>query len=95
MLQKFLVVRIIGRREKVSFGTVVNCSKSIQLVWRFISVLLRLFFLNHDSLRSKHGIYFVTDIDERVICLVFQLVDPNHFNVFARNVGFHVKLHLI
>ena len=89
------MIRIIGCGEKVSFGTVVNRSKSVQFVFRFISVLQRLFFCNNDSLFSKHVINFVADIDVRVICFILQLVDPNDFNVIARYVEVKIKLNLI
>ena len=77
------MVRIVSRREKVSFGTVVNSGKSVKLICWFTCVLLRLFFCNNDSLLSKHVINFIADIDVRVICLILQLVDPNNFNVIV------------
>ena len=89
------MIRIIGCGEKVSFGTVVNSSKSVQLVFRFSCILQRFFFCNNDSLLSKHVINFVADIDARVICLILQFVYPNDFNVIVRYVEVKVKLNLI
>jgi hypothetical protein len=89
------VIGVVGCREKVSFGTVVNSSKPVKLVFRFKSILYRLFFCNNYSLLFKHGIYFVADIDIRVICFIFQLVDPNDFNVIACYVNIKVQLNLI
>ena len=58
-------------------------------------MLLGLFFTNHESLLTKHVIHLIADINERVIGLILQLVDPSHFNVLARYVKVQVKLNLI
>ena len=73
----------------------VHRCKPVEIVGRCKSVLLGLFFTNHESLLTKHVIHLIADINERVIGLILQLVDPNDFNVIARYVEVKVKLNLI
>ena len=75
----------------------VHRSKTIELVFRFfVKSLHRLdLFFNDECLFSKHVINLIADVNKLVVFLVLKVVDPNHFNIIARYVNFHVKLHLV
>ena len=84
------MVLIVCSGEKVLLGAVVHRSKPVEFVCWLRSSLQRLFFCYDYRLLHKHVINLVTDVDERVISLVFKLVDPYNLDVLALNVDIYI-----
>ena len=75
------MVLIVGSREEIGFLTVVNRNETINPVLRIFSVLPTLIFLDNECTVFKHSVYFVNNIDTRILFAVLEVSDNDYFNI--------------
>ena len=83
LAKQLSVVLIVGSREEVGLLTVVNCSQAIHPVLRIFSVLSTLIFLDNECTVFKHSVYFVNNIDTRILFVVLEISDNDYLNIIA------------
>ena len=59
----------------------VNSNEAISPVLRIFSVLPTLIFLDNECTVFKHSVYFVNNIDTRILFVVLEISDNDYFNI--------------
>ena len=59
----------------------VNSNEAISPVLRIFSDLPTLIFLDNECTVFKHSVYFVNNIDTRILFVVLEISDNDYFNI--------------